>query len=62
MKCVNNNIDIYPYEEERRLFYVALTRTKNKTYIISPTKNESIFITEIKKDKKNVIQIKNRLK
>ena len=62
LNYVNNTKDIYPYEEERRLFYVALTRTKNKTYIISPTKNESIFITEIKKDKKNVIQIKNRLK
>ena len=62
LKYVNNTKDIYPYEEERRLFYVALTRTKNKTYIISPTKNESLFITEIKKDKKNVLQIKNRLK
>ena len=62
LKYVNNTKDIYPYEEERRLFYVALTRTKNKTYIISPTKNESIFITEIKKDKSNILQIKNRLK
>lgn len=62
LKYVNNTKDIFPYEEERRLFYVALTRTKNKTYIISPIKNESIFITEIKKDSKNVLQIKNRLK
>ena len=62
LKYVNNTKDIYPYEEERRLFYVALTRTKNKTYIISPTKNESIFIKEIKKDTKNVLQITKRLK
>lgn len=62
LKYVNNTKDIYPYEEERRLFYVALTRTKNKTYIISPTKNESIFIKEIKKDTKNVLQITNSLK
>jgi DNA helicase-4 len=61
LKYVNNTKDIYPYEEERRLFYVALTRTKNRTYIISPTKNESVFITEIKKDKKNVLQIKSKL-
>ena len=33
LKYVNNTKDYYPYEEERRLFYVALTRTKNKTYI-----------------------------
>ena len=62
LKYVNNTKDIYPYEEERRLFYVALTRTKNKTYIISPTKNESIFIKEIKKDTNNVLQITNQLK
>ena len=57
LKYVNNTRDFYPYEEERRLFYVALTRTKNKTYIISPYKNESIFVKEIKKYK-GVIQIK----
>ncbi len=62
LKYVNNTKDYYPYEEERRLFYVALTRTKNKTYIISPTKNESIFIKEIIKDKKRVEQIKSKLK
>lgn len=61
LKYVNNTKDYYPYEEERRLFYVALTRTKNRTYIISPTKNESIFIKEIKKDTKNVLQIKNSI-
>jgi len=51
LKYVNNIKDYYPYEEERRLFYVALTRTKNKTYIISPYKKESIFIKEISKYK-----------
>jgi len=51
LRYVNNTKDYYPYEEERRLFYVALTRTKNKTYIISPYKNESIFIKEISKYK-----------
>ena len=57
LKYVNKTKDYYPYEEERRLFYVALTRTKNKIYIISPYKNESIFTKEIKKYK-GVIQIK----
>lgn len=57
LKYVNNTKDYYPYEEERRLFYVALTRTKNKTYIVSPYKNESIFTKEIKKYK-GVTQIK----
>lgn len=53
LKYLNNTKDYYPYEEERRLFYVALTRTKNNVYIISPIK-ESIFIREIKKYKKYI--------
>jgi DNA helicase-4 len=49
--------DKYPYSEERRLFYVALTRTKNKVYLFTPINNESIFISELKKDYK----IKSRI-
>jgi len=37
------------YAEERRLFYVALTRTKNEVIILTPLKNQSCFIKEIKK-------------
>jgi len=33
--------------EERRLFYVALTRTKNYVYLLTPVNNPSIFIKEI---------------
>lgn len=40
----------FAYEEERRLFYVALTRTKNENYLLIPTKNESIFVKELKRD------------
>ncbi len=58
LKYVNNTKDYYPYEEERRLFYVALTRTKNCVYIISSYKHESIFTKEIKKYKKYVDIIK----
>ena len=58
LKYVNNTKDYYPYEEERRLFYVALTRTKNYTYIISSYKNESIFTKEIKKYTKYIEIIK----
>jgi len=39
------------YAEERRLFYVALTRTKNRCYLISEYGNPSIFIAELKKEK-----------
>ena len=51
LKYVNKEKDYYPYEEERRLFYVALTRTKNRVYIITPEHNKSIFINELLKNK-----------
>ena len=40
----------YLYAEERRLFYVALTRTKSYVYLLCPYFLESIFVKEIKKD------------
>lgn len=43
------------YAEERRLFYVAMTRTKNRVYFIAPEQNPSEFLLEIKKDYKNVV-------
>ena len=36
-------------DEERRLFYVALTRTRSYVYLLTPMFNESIFVKEIKK-------------
>jgi DNA helicase-4 len=37
----------YEYAEERRLWYVALTRTRTYTYIIANRQNPSIFVEEI---------------
>ena len=44
----------FDYAEERRLFYVAMTRTKNRVYFIAPESNPSEFLLEIKKEYKNV--------
>jgi len=49
IRFVKKEKDYYPFEEERRLFYVALTRTKTKIFIISNPQKESIFIKELKK-------------
>lgn len=57
LKHVSCKEDDYPHAEERRLFYVAITRTKNNTYLLTPTQNESIFVTEVKKDYKKHIKI-----
>lgn len=40
----------YEDAEERRLFYVALTRTKNRVYIIAPQYNPSRFLLEIQNE------------
>ena len=52
LRYVNGYKEYYPYEEERRLFYVALTRCKKKVYLFSPKNNPSMFVKEISKYKK----------
>jgi DNA helicase-4 len=37
----------YPYAEERRLFYVAMTRARKKVYLVSNRDYPSVFIREI---------------
>ena len=43
-----DNCDQYPYAEERRLFYVALTRAKKKAFIVTVNNQESEFAMELK--------------
>ena len=47
LRFVSNDFEKYPYSEERRLFYVALTRTKNKVFLLVPKDNPSIFVKEL---------------
>lgn len=47
LRYVNNTRDDFEFEEERRLFYVALTRTKNHTYILSDPIKPSVFVEEL---------------
>ena len=55
MKLVIKDDESIDFDEERRLFYVALTRTKNRVYIISPQNKPSKFITEIRDNFTNVV-------
>lgn len=48
LRLVLSNKSEYPYAEERRLFYVALTRTKNICYILVNRDKPSAFVKEIK--------------
>ena len=57
LRYVLNDKDYILHEEERRLFYVALTRTKNKIYILV-NKKISPFIKELISNYKDYIEIK----
>lgn len=54
MKLVVKQTDETDYAEERRLFYVALTRTKNRVFIIAPETHPSEFVLELKAEYKNI--------
>ena len=46
LNLVSDTINEYPFAEERRLYYVALTRAKEKVIIYADEKYESIFLKE----------------
>ena len=46
LNFVLTNAEDYRFAEERRLFYVAITRTKNRTYVLVDNKNPSPFFKE----------------
>lgn len=55
IKLVTKHDSSIEFSEERRLFYVALTRTKNKVYIVAPKINPSRFVLELLEDNSNII-------
>lgn len=50
LEMVKRKSDNYPYSEERRLFYVAMTRTRNELFLLVDRKIRSIFIKELIKE------------
>ena len=61
MKLVTHEDKSMPYAEERRLFYVALTRTKNRVYIATPLYKPSRFLIEIVENKEYNITHSDKL-
>ncbi len=47
LQLLLDNCDHYPFAEERRLFYVAITRAKKKVWLVTLKGNESAFVKEI---------------
>lgn len=48
LELLLDNCDQFPYAEERRLFYVALTRAKKKAFVVTVDGQESVFAKELK--------------
>ncbi|WP_226669720.1 UvrD-helicase domain-containing protein [Metabacillus litoralis] len=48
LSWVLNEQESYWFAEERRLFYVALTRTQNTTYVLAPEQKQSSFVKELR--------------
>ncbi len=59
LRLVHHSKEKFLFEEERRLFYVALTRTKNNVYLLTERTKESIFIKELEHDHKENVEIIN---
>jgi len=54
MRLVMPEKDLHQHGEERRLFYVALTRARRETHLISPISAPSLFTLEMLKDELGV--------
>jgi len=49
--------DDFKNSEERRLFYVAITRARNANYIITQEGGESKFVKELQKNESRILQL-----
>ena len=47
MDLLLEKAEVYPFAEERRLFYVALTRARVKVFLVTWDKHESVFAKEL---------------
>ena len=53
--------ETYPFAEERRLFYVAMTRARNGTYLVTDSMNPSTFVKELLEGSEGLRQIGDEL-
>ncbi len=46
LAMVLSNQETYPHAEERRLFYVAITRARRRVFLVAPSDRTSTFVTD----------------
>lgn len=57
LELVLSNADNYLFGEERRLFYVAMTRTKNRFIVLTDNNKPSVFFEDLKNNPNITIEI-----
>lgn len=60
LNYVLTNGENFLFAEERRLFYVAITRTKNRTFVLTDNKSPSIFFSEFSESEKTCFVSTNK--
>ena len=53
--------DTYPFAEERRLYYVAMTRARKKVWLLIPQNNVGLFAQEFKVDYGDTVKKSERV-
>ena len=59
MDLLLEKAEVYPFAEERRLFYVALTRAKVKAFLVVREHFESVFAKELMKRYEGQLKLEN---
>lgn len=52
--------ELFPHAEERRLFYVALTRARRGVFVLAPPSQPSPFVVEILTDRNVIVESPDR--
>lgn len=47
----------FPYAEERRLFYVAITRARQRAYLVADALRPSTFVQELRREQSDIAQL-----
>ena len=55
------NSDTYPFAEERRLYYVAMTRARKKVWLLIPQNKAGVFAQEFKVDYGDTVKRSERV-